>query len=65
MTIQEVKELKVGSKIKDCLGNIKVVVSIRDNIMYELKWFNENGELSKGSEFQVPCHFKYDKLVEI
>ena len=33
--------------------------------MYELKWIDENGNLSKGSEYQVPCHFEYDTLVEL
>ena len=65
MTRAEVKELRVGSKSKDCLGAIKVIVSIRDNVMYELKWIDENGNLSKGSEYQVPCHFEYDTLVEL
>lgn len=65
MTKAEVKKLKVGSKIKDCLGAIKEVVSIQDGILYELKWINENGELSKGSEYQVPSHFEYDTLVSI
>lgn len=65
MTREQVAQLKVGSKIKDCLGDIKVVVSIRDNIMYELKWVQPDNSLSKGSEFQVPSHFKYDELVSL
>lgn len=64
MTKQEVKKLRVGSIIRDCLGSVKTVVSIKDNILYELKWIDENGNLSKGSEFQVPCHFEYDTIVK-
>ena len=65
MTEKEVSKLKVGSKIKDCLGAIKVVVSIQDNILYELKWLDDNGNLSKGSEYQVPTHFSHDILIEL
>lgn len=65
MTRNEVKELRVGSKIKDCLGKIKVVVSIKEEILYELKWIKEDGTLSKGSEYQVPSHFEFDTLVSL
>lgn len=65
MTQKEVSKLKVGSKIKDCLGAIKVVVSIKDNILYELKWIDDKGKLSKGSEYQVPSHFIHDTLIEL
>ena len=64
MTINEVAKLKVGSIIIDCLGTEKEVVSIKD-CLYELKWRNENGELSVGSEYQVPCHFEYDRLLRL
>ena len=65
MAQKEVSKLKAGSKIKDCLGAIKVVVSIQDNILYELKWLGDNGNLSKGSEYQVPAHFSHDILIEL
>lgn len=65
MTKNEVSKLRVGSRIKDCLGSVKEVASIKDNILYELKWVRENGELSKGSEYQVPCHFEYDTLIHL
>lgn len=65
MTKAEVKNLKVGSKIENILGDIQVVVSIKDGILYEMKWIKENGELSKGSEIKVPSHFEYDTLVSI
>lgn len=65
MTKAEVKNLKVGSKIKNILGDIQVVVSIEDGNWYEMKWIKENGELSKGSEFKVPSHFEFDTLVSI
>ena len=64
MTDQEVKKLKVGSIIKDCLGDEKTVVSIKDNILYELKWEDNEGNFSTGCEYQVPCHFEYDTLVK-
>lgn len=64
MTVQEVKKLKIGSIIRDCLGSEKTVVSIKDGILYELKWKDENGNLSKGSEIQVPFHFEYDTIVK-
>lgn len=64
MTREEVKKLKVGSVIRDCLGYEKTVVSIKENILYELKWKDEKGNLSKGSEYQVPCHFEYDTLIK-
>ena len=65
MTKAEVKNLKVGSKIENLLGDIQVVVSIENENWYEMKWIKENGELSKGSEFKVPSHFEYDTLVSI
>ena len=64
MTVQEVKKLNVGSIIRDCLGCEKTVVRIEDGILYELKWKDNNGNLSKGSEYQVPCHFEYDTIVK-
>lgn len=65
MTKAEVKNLKVGSKIENLLGDIQVVVSIEDGNWYEMKWIKENGELSKGSEYKVPSHFEFDTLVSI
>lgn len=65
MTRNEVAKLKVGSIIIDCLGAEKEVVSIKNGILYELKWRNENGELSVGSEYQVPCHFEHDRLLKL
>lgn len=65
MTRSEVAKLKIGSVIIDCLGAEKEVVSIKDGILYELKWRGENGKLSDGSEYQVPCHFEYDKLLKL
>lgn len=65
MTRSEVAMLKVGSKIMDCLGETKVVTEIsHDNMLYGLKWLHKDGTLSKGMEFQVPCHFENDTLVE-
>ena len=64
MTVQEVKKLKVGSIIKDCLGSEKTVVSIKDGILYELKWKDNEGNFSKGSEYQVTSHFEYDTLLK-
>ena len=64
MTRQEVKKLKVGSIIRDCLGCEKTVVAIKNEILYELKWKDSNGNLTKGSEYQVPSHFENDTIVK-
>lgn len=64
MTRNDVAKLKVGSVIADCLGAEKEIVSIKD-CLYELKWRDENGKLSVGSEYQVPCHFEYDRLLRL
>ena len=64
MTTNEVKNLKVGSKIIDVLGDILIVTNISDN-WYELKWEKENNTLSKGSLFKVPSHFDRDRLLRL
>lgn len=64
MTVQEVKKLKVGSIIRDSLGCEKTVVAIKNEVLYELKWKDYNGNLSKGSEYQVPSHFERDTIVK-
>ena len=69
MTKKEVKQLKIGSEFIDCIGAHKVIVDIRyhgNTPFYEIKWImDENGTLSKGSEFNVPCHFnKWDKVIK-
>ncbi len=62
MTKEQVKALKVGSRVINLLGNTLEVVKI-DGLLYELKWVREDGSLSKGSQFAVPSHFEYMQLV--
>lgn len=66
MTISEVKTLKVGSKVKNILGDTLVVISCEDdNNWIGLKWLHEDGTLSKGIEYCVPSHFKHDELISL
>ena len=51
------KNIKIGTRIKDTIGNILECVSI-DDIMYEMKYVSQDGSLSGGSVFYVPSHFK-------
>ena len=51
------KNIKIGTRIKDTIGNTLECVNIED-IMYEMKYVCENGSLSVGSVFYVPSHFK-------
>lgn len=61
MTRAQVKALKVGSRVVDLLGDTLEVVKI-DGLLYELKWVQEDGSLSKGSQIAVPSHFEYMRL---
>lgn len=61
MTKAQVKELKVGSRVIDLLDDTLEVVNI-DGLLYELKWVQEDGSLSKGSQLAVPSHFKYMRI---
>lgn len=61
MTKEQVKTLKVGSRVVDLIGNTLEVVKI-DGLLYELKWVEEDGTLSKGSQIAVPSHFEYMSL---
>lgn len=62
MTKAQVKELKVGSRVIDLLDDTLEVVKIEDEILYELKWVQEDGSLSNGSQIAVPSHFEYMRL---
>ncbi len=61
MTQEQVKALKVGSRVVDLLEDTLEVVKI-EGLLYELKWVQEDGSLSKGSQIAVPSHFKYMRL---
>lgn len=61
MTEAQVKELKVGSRVINLIGDLLEIVNI-DGLLYELKWVQEDGSLSKGSQIAVPSHFKYSTL---
>lgn len=61
MTQEQVKALKVGSRVVDLLDDTLEVVKI-DGLLYELKWVHEDGTLSKGSQIAVPSHFEYMRL---
>lgn len=50
------KEIKIGTRVKNTIGNILECVSI-NGFMYEMKWVREDGSLSVGSVFYVPSHF--------
>lgn len=64
MTENEIKSLKVGSRIEDLGGDVLEVVAIdEDRIMHQLKWVMEDGSLSDGTLFAVPSHMKWDKLI--
>lgn len=51
------KEIKIGTRVKNTIGSILECVSIND-LMYEMKWVREDGSFSVGSVFYVPSHFK-------
>ena len=53
----KMKEIKIGTRVKNTIGSILQCVSIND-LMYEMKWVREDGSLSVGSVFYVPSHFK-------
>lgn len=61
MTQEQVKELKVGSRVVDLLEDTLEVVKV-DGLLYELKWVREDGTLSQGSQIAVPSHFEYMRL---
>lgn len=60
----EIRTLQVGSIIQDSNDNYLMVVSIDNLIWFELKWINGT-ELSKGSIYKVPSHFKDCKIISI
>lgn len=51
------KNIEVGTKVIDSLGNMLECVNI-DGLMYEMKYVNDDG-LSQGSVFYVPSHFDF------
>lgn len=55
------KNIKVGTRIRDSIGNILECVNI-EGFMYEMKYVNADG-LSKGSVFYVPSHFDRLQIV--
>lgn len=57
MTKEQVKALKIGSRVVNLLGDTLEVVKI-DGLLYELKWVQRDGSLSKGSQIAVPSHFE-------
>lgn len=54
------KNIKVGTKVIDSLGNMLECVSI-DGLVYEMKYFGVTG-LSQGSVFLVPSQFEYVRI---
>ena len=62
MTQEQVKALTVGSRVIDLLDDTLELVKI-EGLMYELKWVQEDGSLSRGSQIAVPSHFNYMRLV--
>ena len=63
MTKAIAKSLKPGDMVKNILGDIQIVDRIEGAFII-LKWVHEDGTLSKGEEWAVPCHLDYSELVK-
>lgn len=64
MTKNEIDSLRIGSIIEDLCGNRLKLVRIKDCFKI-FKYIREDGSLSKGENWAVDCHLKWDKLIEL
>lgn len=57
------KNITVGTRMKDTLGNLMECVKV-DGLLYELKYVGEDGTLSVGSVIAVPSHMENYEIIE-
>ena len=64
MTERTAKTLKAGDVVRCTLTGDSQIVDRIEGIFIILKWIREDGTLSKGEDWNAPCHLKYHEIIQ-